>query len=182
LPVADARPTVDQSNKETVMASNRKTSKTAHRPDGRAGTTVADLMTADPACCDRDTPLPEVARMMIEHDCGAIPVVDDDGRPIGMITDRDLTCRAVARDLDPAGLTAADCMTSDCVTIEMTASAKDCLDLLERNQIRRAIVVDDHGRCCGIVAQADVARRSEAMAGELVARVSEPLYGLPAAM
>src|SRR4051794_29324542 len=59
---------------------------------------VRDIMTADPICCTRETGLPEVARMMVEHDCGAVPVVEsrEDRRPVGIITDRDITCRAVA--------------------------------------------------------------------------------------
>src|SRR5215208_6036341 len=64
---------------------------------------VREIMTVDPICCTRETDLPEVARMMVEHDCGAIPVVEsrEDRRPVGVITDRDITCRAVAMRRNP---------------------------------------------------------------------------------
>ena len=134
--------------------------------------TVRDLMTENPACCQRDTPLQEVAQKMVENDCGCIPVVDDEQKPIGVITDRDICCRAVAEGKDPTKLTAADCMTDECVTVTPDTSLEDCCAALEANQIRRVVVVDDSGRCCGIVAQADVAEAQRELAGQVVWAVS----------
>jgi CBS domain-containing protein len=135
---------------------------------------VSELMTTDPACCKGATPLPEVAAMMVEHDCGLIPVCDDEGRPVGTITDRDIACRVVATGRDPRTLTAADCMTKASVTVEGDSSAERANEMMAEHQIRRLLVTDGGGKLCGIVAQADLARRSEVMAGELVARVSAP--------
>ena len=69
---------------------------------------VGEIMTKDPACCTPDTRLQEVAKMMVDNDCGCIPVVDDEGSkmPVGMITDRDITCRVVANGQNPLDLTA----------------------------------------------------------------------------
>src|SRR5687768_11839838 len=80
---------------------------------------VKDVMTPDPACCISETALQEVAQLMVDHDCGEIPVVDskETNRPIGVITDRDIVCRAVAQGLNPLDLTVADCMTTPCVTV-----------------------------------------------------------------
>src|SRR6266568_4202653 len=74
---------------------------------------VRDMMTGDPACCTAETSLPEVARMMVDRDCGEIPVVDNTSSkvPIGVVTDRDIVCRTVANGLNPLDLTAADCMS-----------------------------------------------------------------------
>jgi CBS domain-containing protein len=135
---------------------------------------VRELMTANPACCVRDARIADVARLMIENDCGAIPVIAEDGRPIGVITDRDIVCRAVAGNRNPLEVTAAEVMTHEAVTVTPDMSAERCCEVLEENQIRRAIVVDDAGRVCGIVAQADLARRSQVLAGEVVAAVSQP--------
>ena len=55
---------------------------------------VSTVMTSNPACCTAQTPLRDVARMMIDNDCGQIPVVDDAHRPIGVVTDRDIAVRA----------------------------------------------------------------------------------------
>jgi CBS domain-containing protein len=128
-------------------------------------------------CCLPDTPLADVARLMVEHDCGSIPVVADTvGRkPVGIITDRDIVTRTLALGRDPMALRVRDCMTSPAVTIVEDAHLGDCVDLLERGQIRRAIVIDDVGRCIGIVAQADIAQHaSKRETGDLVQEVSRP--------
>jgi CBS domain-containing protein len=147
-------------------------------------TRVKDIMTTSPAFCTADTPLQEVARMMVDCDCGAIPVVDDvDGRrPIGMVTDRDITVRAVASGRNPMALTARDCMTTPVATCRDDARLDDCIDLLETKQLRRVPIVDAAGALCGIVAQADVAEHaSKRKAGELVRKISEhaPKYPGP---
>jgi len=134
-------------------------------------------MTKDPVCCTGDTPLAEVARLMVQHDCGAIPVVGDvlTKLPIGIITDRDIVTRSLAAGRDPLGLTARDCMTSPPVTIPENARFQECVELLELGQIRRVIVVDNAGVCSGIVAQADIARHaSKREAGDLLREVSKP--------
>jgi CBS domain-containing protein len=136
---------------------------------------VRDIMSSDVACCRTDTPLQDVAQMMVECDCGEIPVADDAGRPVGVITDRDITCRAVARGRNPLELTAADCMTRPALTVHPEASIDECCVMLEENQIRRAPVVDLEGRCVGIVSQADIARHaSRRTTAEVVQRVSTP--------
>jgi CBS domain-containing protein len=139
-------------------------------------------MTRNPACCAADSPLQEAARLMVEHDCGEIPVLDFADRPIGVITDRDIVCRAIALGKNPLDLTVGDCMTSPCVTVPEDMSLSDCCDVLEQNQIRRVPVIDESGRCCGIVSQADVALAStKRTAAELVRAVSQPKHAGPVA-
>lgn len=138
---------------------------------------VKEIMTSDVACCSRDTKLPEVARQMVEHDCGAISVVDDEKnrQPIGMVTDRDIVCRTVAEGKDPGQLMAGDCMSEPCVTVTPETSIEDCCQVLEENQVRRVPVVDAEGGCCGIVAQADIAQRApERETAHVVRDVSKP--------
>ena len=145
---------------------------------------VKEIMTSDPACCTPDTPLQRVAEMMVEHDCGEIPVVDTTAskRPVGVVTDRDITCRTVAKGLNPLTLTAADCMTTPCVTVTPDTSLDECCKLMESKQIRRVPVVDADGACCGIVAVADIARHAEKReTGEVVKEVSEPSSSTSAA-
>lgn len=136
---------------------------------------VKEIMTEGPACCTGDTGLQEVARMMVDNDCGCIPVVDAENSkmPIGMITDRDITCRVVAEGRNPLDLTAADAMTSTVVSVTPDTALEDCLNLMEDSQIRRIAVVDEDGTICGIVAQADVAlNASEHKTAEVVQEVS----------
>jgi CBS domain-containing protein len=136
-----------------------------------------DVMTKCPTCATPDARVEAVARMMIQCDCGAIPIVSEDaGMPIGIVTDRDIVVRTIADGLDPLVLTARDCMTSPAVTVAEDEDLGDVVDLLERRQIRRAIVVDQNGAVSGIVAQADIAAHaSKRKTGELVREVSQPL-------
>lgn len=137
---------------------------------------VSEIMTKDPACCTPDTSLQEVAKMMVDSDCGCIPVVDskDSKMPVGMITDRDITCRVVAKGQNPLDLTAQDAMTSTVVSVTPDTSIEDCCNLMEGSQIRRVAVVDANGACCGIVAQADVANNaSGSKTAEVVQEVSK---------
>jgi CBS domain-containing protein len=123
---------------------------------------VKDIMTRDIACCTPDTSLQEVARLMIECDCGGIPVVDSrqSMKPVGVVTDRDICCRTVAEGKNPLEMTAGDCMSSSCVTVTQEVSVEDCCRMMKENQIRRVPVVDESGACCGIVAQADIAQHA----------------------
>jgi CBS domain-containing protein len=141
-------------------------------------TKVKEIMTTNPACCTPDTGLQEVAELFILHDCGAVPVVDGLGtrRPIGIVTDRDIACRAVAAGKNALELTARDCMSTPCVTISLDASLDDCCEAMEKNQVRRVLVVDRTGACCGIVSQADIAiRGKEKRAADVLREVSQPI-------
>ena len=68
-----------------------------------------DVMTPDPQCCSPETPLNEVANLMVDADCGEIPVVDGSNRLIGVVTDRDIVCRIVAKGKEPEFLHRAGC-------------------------------------------------------------------------
>jgi len=138
---------------------------------------VSDIMTDNPACCTPDTPLAAVASLMVEHDCGEIPIVDgaDTKRPMGVITDRDIVCRVVAQDKNPLGLAARDCMTSPVVTVTPGTSTDDCARGMAEYRVRRIPVIDDQGRLCGMVSQADLARAApQDETGDVVRRISEP--------
>jgi CBS domain-containing protein len=123
---------------------------------------VKDIMTKNPACCTPDTNLQEVARLMVEYDCGESPVVESKQsmKLVGVITDRDITCRGVAEGKNPLEMTAGDCMSSPCVIVTLEMSVEDCCQVMEENQVRRVPVVDENSACCGIVAQADIARHA----------------------
>jgi CBS domain-containing protein len=137
---------------------------------------VQETMTPHPASCTIRTSLAEVARMMVEFDCGEIPVVDDidEGRPIGVVTDRDIVVRTLACDINPLEMRAGDVMTTPVVTVAQEMPLQACCDLMEKHQIRRVLVVDERGCLCGIVAVADLSRSvGRATTGEIIREVSE---------
>lgn len=137
---------------------------------------VNDFMTKEPATCSADTPVVEVARMMVQHDCGEIPITNPETRHlIGVVTDRDIVCRAVATGRDTVQMLAGECMTTPVVCVTADATLDQCRRIMEEKQVRRVPVVDDKGMICGIVSQADIALAASAReAGHLVSAVSEP--------
>jgi CBS domain-containing protein len=140
---------------------------------------VREIMTKDPACCTPDSKLSDVARMMVDHDCGQIPVIESQstGKPVGVVTDRDIIIRTVAKGRNPLDMTARDVMSSPAVTVTPDTRIEDCCQTLEDKQVRRVPVVDDRGRCCGMVSQADIAQHApEKMTAEVVRTVSQPVH------
>jgi CBS domain-containing protein len=135
-----------------------------------------DIMTENVATAVPQTSLAEIAKMLVDHDCGAIPILKSESsrKPVGIVTDRDIVCRVFAVGKDPRELTAGDCMSSPCVTVTPGSRLDVCCRAMEENRIRRLVVVDQEGFCCGIVAQADIARRIADKAGEVVKEVSQP--------
>ena len=130
-------------------------------------------MTADPQCCTAETPLNEVAKLMVECDCGEIPVVDHAKKLIGVITDRDIVCRVVAKGQNPSAMTANDAMTQSVISVTEDTSLADVLAKMEDHQVRRLPVVDSRGCVRGIISQADVALiAKESEVGEMVREVS----------
>ncbi len=138
---------------------------------------VREIMSEDLKCCTPEMNLKQAAEMMIASDCGAVPVVDRDDhrRPLGMLTDRDIVCRAVAMGNDPLKTNVGQCMTSRVTTIAHDATVEECCQLMEQSQIRRVLVEDEQGLLCGIISQADIARHlPDDRAGEVVHMISEP--------
>ena len=138
---------------------------------------VREIMTTDPACCTADASLEEVAKAMVEHDCGEIPIVrsSSDKSLLGVVTDRDIVCRLVAQGINPVDQAAESCMSSPVVSVRESTPLEDCAKLMEDKQIRRVPVVNGGGMVCGIVSQADIAKNaSRKITADLVKDVSQP--------
>ena len=140
---------------------------------------VREIMTERVACCTPQSSLQDVAKMMDENDCGEIPVVEDEQsrKLVGVVTDRDIAIRTVAKSKNPLELTAGDCMSSPVTTVTPETDVDTCCKTMEERQIRRVPVTDDGGGCCGMVSQADVARKgTEYETAEVVRDVSQPTH------
>jgi CBS domain-containing protein len=138
---------------------------------------VKEIMTSNPFCCTADTSLEEVAKAMVEHDCGEIPIVrtSKDRTLVGVVTDRDIVCRLVAQGINPVDEAAESCMSTPVVSVRETTPVEECARIMEESQIRRVPVVNGGGMCCGIVAQADIAKNaSRKITADLVKDVSQP--------
>lgn len=136
-----------------------------------------DIMTPDPVCCVPDTSLQKVAQLMIENDCGCIPIISDaqNRNLLGVITDRDITSRAVAAGRNPLEVKAVDCMTTDVIIGRPGEPVGDIAAKMENAQVRRIPIIDENGSVCGILAQADLARNTpRKLTGEVVREISTP--------
>jgi CBS domain-containing protein len=109
---------------------------------------------------------------MLSEDVGSLPVVDGETL-VGMVTDRDLVLKVVAKDLDPNKIAVSDVCTENPVTVGADESLDEALQRMAKEQVRRLPVVSD-GQLVGILAQADVARHTNAEStGRLVEEISE---------
>jgi len=132
---------------------------------------VKDVMHAGVDCVEAGTPVRDVARLMREDDIGAIPV-SSSGELVGMITDRDVACRAVGDGLDLDELKASAIMTEGAICCSPNDDLADAVELMEKHRIRRLPVLDD-GSLIGMVSLGDISRRAPTqLSGELLKAVS----------
>lgn len=136
---------------------------------------IKDFMTSNVATCSPEASLADCAQLMKENDCGMIPIIETNGsrNAVGVLTDRDITLRTLGEGINPMDCKVSDIMTNDPVTIAANASHEEAEELMESHQIRRLLVIDEDGNCCGILAQADLARNvSSKEVGEVVQNIS----------
>ena len=133
---------------------------------------IGSLMTANPASCSPETPIRHVAQLMIDNDCGQIPVVDSNGKPLGVVTDRDIAVRAVAAGAAPTARV-VEFLSRDALVVRADDDLKAALDLMSSRQVRRLPVVDKDGRLVGVVSLGDLSTRvKEKYAGEALEDIS----------
>lgn len=137
-----------------------------------------DIMTKDPVCCLADDTATYAGRLMKRHDVGMLPVVE--GRKskklIGVVTDRDLVVKLVARELDPVTTPLERLMSKPPISCSPDDGFDRALELMEKHRIRRIPVVDDSGRVVGVISEADVALRvrDRQKTAEVVESVCQP--------
>ena len=117
--------------------------------------TVNEVMTADPRTVELGDTLTEAARVLAEADIGAVLAVDE-GKVVGILTDRDIVVRAIADGRDPGSTNVGDVCSSDVATLTPDQSVDDAVRLMRKHDVRRVPVVQD-GRPAGILSLGDVA-------------------------
>ena len=138
---------------------------------------VKDLMTPNPTVCRSEDTASQAATLMKQEDCGAIPVVKDGGKLVGIVTDRDIVVRVVAAGKDPRSTPVSAVMSADPVTLKPDADADEAEKLMADRQVRRLPVVEN-GKLVGILVTAHLARRSDVRdVGETIRGISEAKSG-----
>ena len=132
---------------------------------------VRELMTSNPVCATSDTTLQDAARMMERADCGLLPVLEN-RKLCGVISDRDIVLRAVAKGMDPKSARVGDFMSEAVFTISPEADCEIAMRTMEARQVRRLLVIDQ-GQLIGIVALGDLAESEPQVAEEILVEVSK---------
>ncbi len=135
---------------------------------------VRDIMTPEElATAALDSTLEEIAAMMRDENVGAVPVLDDDDKLAGIVTDRDIVVRAIAEGQDPSTCTAEEILSEELHTIEPDAGLEEAADLMARHKIRRLPVVED-GTMIGMISLGDISvKGEEEKAAETLEDISE---------
>ena len=134
---------------------------------------ISEVMTRDVQTIRPDQSAQDAARFMLKSDAGSIPVTDGD-RLIGMITDRDITVRGVAKGFGPE-TPVSELMTGDCVCARFDDEVEDVASRMSEAQVRRLPVVDENENLCGIVSLGDLSREADSdCASEAMEGVSQP--------
>lgn len=135
--------------------------------------TIQEVMTRDVQTISTQDSVQRAAQLMDELNVGAIPVVDD-GRLVGMITDRDITVRSVAVGQDPASTRVNDVMSTDVRTCTVDQGVEDVLAQMADVQIRRVPVVDGNGQVIGIVSLGGVVTKAPVEVEQTLDEISTP--------
>lgn len=150
---------------------------------------VREVMTRQVVTCRESDSLSRAAQAMWDADCGSLPVVGEQDKVVGMITDRDICMAAYTRGKPLAELAVSGTMSSNPVTCRPTDTLPAVMELMAERQIRRVPVVDDEGRLAGIVSLADLALLAQAPTNHsqearsrlsgVLAGISEPPHAAP---
>jgi CBS domain-containing protein len=122
---------------------------------------LRDLMVKQVTSCTPRTNLEIAGQMMWDHDCGAIPVLDEEDHPVGIVTDRDIAMSAVLNHKPLWDITAGEVTGSrDLHTCRVDDDLQKALDIMQAHKVRRMPVVDDDGRLQGMLSIDDVIARA----------------------
>jgi CBS domain-containing protein len=135
--------------------------------------TVREVMHKGCECIGENQSLLDAAKRMEELDIGAMPICGADDRLKGMLTDRDIVVKALARGKDPATTRCGEFAQDSTVWIRADASLEEALSLMREHAVKRMPVIDENKRLCGIVTEADIATHApEQKTGEFVEAIA----------
>lgn len=120
-----------------------------------------NIMTAKPHCCLPVSTAYEAASVMETEDCGIVPVINNEGQCVGVVTDRDLCLKVILERRDPDKTKLQEIMTYNPIICHPDDSLEDVLSKMEKRMVRRIPVVDERNQCIGIISEADIALKEE---------------------
>jgi CBS domain-containing protein len=118
---------------------------------------INEIMSIDVKTCKPTSDLESVAGLMWRYDCGAIPVIDDENKPMGVITDRDIAMAAMLNHKPLWSLTSEDLLNGQKLcSCQQNDAVQDCLDKMKEHGVRRILVTNADGTLAGIVSIGDI--------------------------
>ncbi|HXG61734.1 MAG TPA: CBS domain-containing protein [Planctomycetota bacterium] len=139
---------------------------------------VKDACTPSAKTCSPEANLAHAAVLMWENDCGLVPVVDGEGRPVGVITDRDIAIAVGTRGRPASEITVQEAMSRNPRTVRPEDEVRSALEVMETTQIRRLLVVDGRGVLVGVLSLSDIVRRLDGRGGPAGEEVLEALKAI----
>jgi CBS domain-containing protein len=128
---------------------------------------IRELMVKEVTSCSPDTDLETAGRMMWDHNCGAIPVLDNEDHPIGVVTDRDIAMSAVLNHKPLWEISARDVIgTREVFTCNIDDDIQSALSMMQTHKIRRLPIIDSDGCLRGILTIDDIVAGSKKMEGK----------------
>lgn len=118
-----------------------------------------DIMSRNPVTCRVNDSVLDAAKVMKKENTGVVPIVDEQDRCVGVITDRDICLRVVVENKDPGMTRLNQVVSEDLLTCRVEEDLEDILRNMERKQVKRIVVVDDNNCCVGIISEHDIVRK-----------------------
>ena len=127
---------------------------------------VKKAMTTDVAACSPETNLASVVQVMWDRDCGLVPVIDEAGRVLGVVTDRDICMATAMKDCNPSGISVEEVMTGTVYAAAPQEDIEQALKTMREHRIRRLPVLDLAGELEGILSLNDIVLKAKGPNGK----------------
>src|ERR1041385_5568697 len=127
---------------------------------------VRDVMTPDPKAIWLTASLADAAKEMWENDCGALPIIKDGRKVVGMITDRDICMASAMRDRNPSAISVEEIMNPTVYAAEAEEDVEQALETMREHKVRRLPVLNLEGELQGIVSMNDIVLKAKARNGK----------------
>ncbi len=142
-------------------------------PENTSTLTAADVMTTGPRTCSTFSTVLEAVMIFRDADCGAVPVLED-GKPVGVLTDRDVALALANYESGLSALAVGQLMSRDVVSVPPDATMPTIVGKFGDKGVRRLLVIDANDQLLGIISWADIAHyASDRSVGQVVSKVVE---------
>lgn len=140
---------------------------------------VKDIMTRNPITANQSDSASRAARLLSRHNIGAVPVLGDNGKLRGIVTDRDLTLRCIAAENNPEETTLREVMSRSIITCDAAESLEAAVKKMEDAQIRR-LPVTENGKVVGMLTLGDIAKQKDCqkLSAHALSEISSNLHKL----